>query len=61
MAAIAAIGGSTNGVLHLLALAHEAGVEFGLKPWKESADLQVCFGNVAPQGIVGNRELTLDG
>ena len=31
------------------------------KSWKESADLQVCFGNVAPQGIVGNRELTLDG
>jgi dihydroxy-acid dehydratase len=30
-AAIAAIGGSTNGVLHLLALAREAHVEFGLK------------------------------
>jgi dihydroxy-acid dehydratase len=131
MAAIAAIGGSTNGVLHILALAHEAGVGFALhdvqeicrrvpvycnfaprstgtmvdlhrlggtslllkhllragvlngncltvtgltlqenlrdvpdvlhpnvliapldNPWKECADLQVCFGNVAPQGIV---------
>ena len=30
-AAIAAIGGSTNGVLHLLALAREAHVHFGLK------------------------------
>lgn len=30
-ATIAAIGGSTNGVLHLLALAREAGVDFGLK------------------------------
>ncbi len=131
MSTIAAIGGSTNGVLHLLALAREAHVEFGLldiqaicrrtpvycnfaprgtgtmldlhrlggtnmllrhllnagllegkcmtvtgenletnlqiapevpavneliaplgKPWKEYADIQVCFGNIAPQGIV---------
>lgn len=36
-AAIAAIGGSTNGVLHLLALAREAQVEFGLR------DLQAIF------------------
>jgi dihydroxy-acid dehydratase len=36
-AAIAAIGGSTNGVLHLLALAREAGVDFGL------ADMQPIF------------------
>ncbi|HBE67793.1 MAG TPA: dihydroxy-acid dehydratase [Planctomycetaceae bacterium] len=36
-ATIAAIGGSTNGVLHLLALAREAGVEFGLR------DLQTIF------------------
>lgn len=34
---IAAAGGSTNGVLHLLALAREAGVDFGLK------DLQTIF------------------
>ncbi|WP_166826512.1 dihydroxy-acid dehydratase [Thalassoroseus pseudoceratinae] len=30
-ATMAAIGGSTNGILHLLALAVEAGVEFGLR------------------------------
>ena len=36
-ATIAAIGGSTNGVLHLLALAREAGVEFWLR------DLQAIF------------------
>jgi dihydroxy-acid dehydratase len=36
-AAIAAIGGSTNGVLHLLALAREAQVEFGL------VDMQAIF------------------
>lgn len=35
--AIAAAGGSTNGVLHLLALAREAGVDFGL------TDLQTIF------------------
>lgn len=36
-ATIAAIGGSTNGVLHLLALAREAGVDFGLR------DIQAIF------------------
>jgi len=36
-AAIAAIGGSTNGVLHLLAFAREADVDFGL------ADMQLIF------------------
>ena len=36
-ATIAAIGGSTNGVLHLIALAREAEVEFGLR------DLQAIF------------------
>ena len=36
-ATIAAIGGSTNGVLHLVALAREAHVEFGLK------DIQTIF------------------
>lgn len=36
-ATIAAIGGSTNGVLHLLALAREAGVPFSLR------DLQTIF------------------
>jgi dihydroxy-acid dehydratase len=129
-ATIAAIGGSTNGVLHLLALAREAGVDFGLRdlqkllletpvlcsfaprgkktmvdlhriggtsmlikhlirndvidgncmtvtgrtlaenvveavepvdhelvtprdtPFKEIADIQICFGNLAPDGIV---------
>lgn len=47
---IAAVGGSTNGVLHLLALAREAQVEFGLR------DLQTIFRrtpvmcNFAPRG-----------
>lgn len=35
--AIAAMGGSTNGVLHLTALAREAGVDFGLR------DMQAIF------------------
>jgi dihydroxy-acid dehydratase len=47
---ISAAGGSTNGVIHLLALAREAGVDFGLK------DLQTIFKqtpvmcNFAPRG-----------
>jgi dihydroxy-acid dehydratase len=49
-AAIAAAGGSTNGILHLLALAREAQVDFGLK------DIQPIFRNTpvlcsfAPRG-----------
>ena len=49
-AAIAAAGGSTNGVLHVLALAKEAGVDFTLR------DLQAVFrrtpvlANFAPRG-----------
>jgi dihydroxy-acid dehydratase len=49
-ATIAAAGGSTNGVLHLLALAHEASVDFTLR------DLQAIFRrtpvmcNFAPRG-----------
>ena len=48
--AMAAAGGSTNGVLHLIALAREAGVAFGLR------DLQAIFrrtpvmANFAPRG-----------
>jgi dihydroxy-acid dehydratase len=47
---MAAIGGSTNGILHLLALAHEAAIPFTLK------DMQVIFKstpilcNFAPRG-----------
>jgi dihydroxy-acid dehydratase len=50
MAAIAAIGGSTNGVLHILALAHEAGVDFTLKDIQEICRKTPVYCNFAPRG-----------
>lgn len=50
MAAIAAIGGSTNGVLHILALAHEAGVDFTLKDVQEICRRTPVYCNFAPRG-----------
>jgi dihydroxy-acid dehydratase len=50
MAAIAAIGGSTNGVLHILALAHEAGVEFTLKDVQAICRSTPVYCNFAPRG-----------
>ncbi|MCE2695852.1 MAG: dihydroxy-acid dehydratase [Verrucomicrobiaceae bacterium] len=98
MTAIAAVGGSTNGVLHILAVAREAGVDFNLRDVQAicrktpvlcnfaprgrgtmndlhrlggttmllkhlfatglldgsciTADIQICFGNIAPHGMV---------
>jgi dihydroxy-acid dehydratase len=40
---IAAMGGSTNGVLHLLALAREAHVDFGLRDMQEIFRGTPCF------------------
>ena len=47
IAAIAASGGSTNGVLHLMALAHEAGIE--LEHRRLRPDLRVDAAAVRPQ------------
>jgi dihydroxy-acid dehydratase len=49
-AAIAAVGGSTNGVLHLLALAHEAGVAFGLRDMQEIFRRTPVLCSFAPRG-----------
>jgi dihydroxy-acid dehydratase len=45
-----AMGGSTNTVLHLLAAAHEAGVDFGLKEIDELSRRVPCLCKVAPNG-----------
>lgn len=50
MAAIAAIGGSTNGVLHILALAHEAGVDFTLQDVQAICRRTPVYCNFAPRG-----------
>ena len=50
MALDVAMGGSTNTVLHLLAAAHEAGVDFGLKEIDELSRRVPCICKVAPNG-----------
>jgi len=50
MAGIAATGGSTNGVLHLLALAHEAGVTLTLEELTAVATRTPVIANLAPSG-----------
>jgi len=50
MTAIAAAGGSTNGVLHLLALAREAGVPFSLRDVQTICRRTPVLANFAPRG-----------
>lgn len=50
MTAIAAIGGSTNGVLHMLAIAQEAGVDFTLKDVQAVCRRTPVLCNFAPRG-----------
>ncbi len=50
MTAIAAVGGSTNGVIHLLAVAKEAGVEFTLKDVQEICRRTPVYVNFSPRG-----------
>lgn len=47
---ISAVGGSTNGVIHLLALAREAGVDFGLREFQEIFRRTPVMCNFAPRG-----------
>src|SRR5881275_942362 len=48
MALDVAMGGSTNTILHLLAAAHEAGVDFGLQEIDELSRRVPCLCKVAP-------------
>ncbi len=50
MTVLAALGGSTNGVLHLLALAREAGVEFNLREVQEICRRTPLCCHFAPRG-----------
>jgi dihydroxy-acid dehydratase len=50
MTAIAAIGGSTNGVLHMLAIAREAGVDFTLRDIQAVCRRTPVLCNFAPRG-----------
>lgn len=48
--AVAAAGGSTNGILHILALAREAGVPFGLSEIQPLMQQTPVLANFAPRG-----------
>ena len=50
IAAIATTGGSTNGVLHLLALAHEAGVELELEDFDRVSSRTPLLADLKPGG-----------
>jgi dihydroxy-acid dehydratase len=50
MALDISMGGSTNTILHLLAAAHEAGVDFGLKEIDELSRRVPCLCKVTPNG-----------
>jgi dihydroxy-acid dehydratase len=50
IAAAVATGGSTNAVLHLLALAHEAGVELGIRDFDEISARTPLIADLKPGG-----------
>ncbi len=50
IAAAAAIGGSTNAILHLLAIAHEAGRDLAIDAFGEVSDRTPRIGNFTPSG-----------
>src|SRR5207302_7758020 len=49
-AAVAATGGSTNGVLHLLAIAHELGIELELEDFDRIAERTPIVADLKPGG-----------
>ena len=50
IAAVAATGGSTNGVLHLLAVAHEAGIELELEDFDRISARTPLLADLKPGG-----------
>ena len=50
IASVAATGGSTNGVLHLLAIAHEFGIDLDIDAFETVADRTPIVGDMHPGG-----------
>ena len=50
IASVAATGGSTNGVLHLLAIAHDYGIELDIDEFGEIANRTPLIGDMQPGG-----------
>jgi len=56
-ASIAATGGSTNGILHLLAIAHEFGVAYGLEDFDAVAERTPVVASLKPGGAFAANDL----
>src|SRR5690606_1103743 len=59
--AVSATAGSTNAVLHLLAIAHEAGVAFGLEEFEIAAAATPVIADLKPGGRYTAAELFVAG
>jgi dihydroxy-acid dehydratase len=57
IASVAATGGSTNGVLHLLAIAHEFGIPLDIDDFGEVADRTPIVGDMKPGGRYSASEM----
>jgi dihydroxy-acid dehydratase len=57
IASVAATGGSTNGVLHLLAIAHEFGMDLGIDEFGAIADRTPIVADMKPGGRYSASEL----
>ena len=57
IASVAATGGSTNGVLHLLAMAHEFGMDLGIDEFGAIADRTPIVADLKPGGRYSASEL----
>lgn len=56
-----AIGGSTNAVLHLLALANELNIELSLQDFERLSRTTPCIANVRPSGVYAVDDLFYSG
>ena len=56
-----AIGGSTNAVLHLLALANELNIELSLQDFERLSRTPPCIANVRPSGVYAVDDLFYSG
>lgn len=61
IAGVAASGGSTNAVLHLLALAHEVGVDLDIDDFDEISRKTPLIGNLMPSGQYAAADLDAAG
>jgi len=60
MTIVMTLGGSTNAVLHLLAMAHTAGIELNIDDFQEISDRTPYVGDLKPSGQFAMEDLIAD-